>query len=216
MEEDDAEGALAASGFGAKDVMDMYKQNSMSASIVAAAKAKAREEQFKAAQEALAKQRFGPTLSERLFALSAAIGKPRYQHERGFGAMMGDLAPALSGLVGGNRDAEQKRAEALRQLRDTYTNEGLNDQQEAVDARVKMFPTMASLAKRPAPSPGTWDTTRGMYVPKDRPVPVDSGVIGGQRVVKYSDGTQHLQNADGTVTVYDAAGQKIRVEGGPR
>jgi hypothetical protein len=214
MEDDDTEGALASSGFGAKDVMDMYNQNSMSASIIAAAKAKAREEQFNAAQAALAKQRFGPSLSERLFALSAAIGTPTRNHS--LGAMMGTMAPALSSLLSGNRNAEQQRAEALRQLRDTYTNEGLDAQQEAVDARVKMLPTMASMAKRPAPSPGVWDTTRGMYVPKDKPVPVDSGVMGGQRVVKYSDGTQHLQHADGTVTVYDAAGQKLRVEGGPQ
>ena len=206
-ETDDATGALPSSGFGAKDVMDLYKQNSMSASIVAAAKAKAREEQFNAGQAALAKQRFGPSLSERLFALSAALGTPTRDHS--FGGMMSRVAPALSSLVNGNRTAEEQRAEALRQLQNTYTNEGLDAQQGAVDARVKMLPALVSLAKQSVPSPGVWDTNRGMFIPKTGPVPVGSGVAGGVPFIAYSDGTHHVKGADGKEVVYNAAGQQV-------
>jgi len=216
MEEDTPIEAEAPedNGFGVKDALEAYKTNSMSASILAAKEAELRKQQFEAARDALAKQRFGPSLSERLFALSAAIGRPRYQQEQGFGAVMGDIAPALSSLLSGKRDAEEQRAAALRQLQDTYANGTLAAQHTALDARTKMLPSLVSLAKTQQQSPGVWSESLGQFVPKNRPVPISSGVVGGLRVVKYSDGTHRVRGADGKVTVYDAAGQKIAVEGG--
>lgn len=147
MEEDTED--TQDTGFGVKEALNEYRQNSMSASILAAKEAELRKQQFEAARDALAKQRFGPSLSERLFALSAAIGRPRYQQEQSFGAVMGDLAPALSGLLSGKRNAETQRAEALRQLQDTYANGTLAAQHTALDARTKMLPSLVALTKQP-------------------------------------------------------------------
>lgn len=199
--DDDATGALPSSGFGAKDVMNLYNQNSMSAAFVAAAKAKAREEQFNAAQAALAKQRMGPSLSERLFALSAAFGTPTRDHS--FGGTMGRVAPALSSLFNSGRTAEDARSEALRKLKETYTNDGLDAQQEAVDARIKMLPTMASLAKsqqtktRSGFNPVTGDVTDlDTGVPIGMPV-VEPGPIGVQVYAKLPSGAQYYDKVAG-------------------
>ena len=204
-DETDATGALPSSGFGAKEVMDLYNQNSMSASLLAAAKAKAREEQFKAAEAALAKQRFGPSLSERLFALSAAFGTPTRDHS--FGGTMGRIAPALSSLVNGNHTAEDARAEALRKLQETYTNDGFDAQQEAVDARMKMLPTLASLAKsqqtkmRSGFNPVTGDVTDlDTGVPVGMPS-VEPGPLGVQIYSKLPSGARFYDKARGVIRI---------------
>jgi soluble lytic murein transglycosylase len=197
------------SGFGVKDVLNEYRQTSQSLLEVQREEAEARRQQFETARAALEKKRFGPSTAERLFALSAALGRPRYNYEKGFGSVVADIAPALGGLLGGKRKAEEARAEALQQLQSSYTDGNFAATRSSLDTRVKMLPMLAGLAKTQAPSPGVWSDSLGRFVPKDHPVPISSGVHNGQRVVKYSDGTMRLRDANGIVTVYDGAGQKL-------
>ena len=64
--------------------------------------------------EQLKAKRYGPTASERLFALSAAFAAPT--STRGFGGMMGNVMPVFQQFEKSKRDAEEARAADMQQL----------------------------------------------------------------------------------------------------
>lgn len=215
MEDDtplpEPDAAPAGGGLAGLDVAGEY--NATRSELMAAQQEqdRLRRDQFEQARKLLEKQRFGPSLSERLFALSAAIGTPHLPGQHGFGVMMNDIAKPLSDVINGGRNSEMERAKALLDLQGQYAGDQAEGRTAAAKNRLALLKVGAELDK--APSPGVWSDSLGRFVPKDRPVPTGSGVINGQRVVKYSDGTMRLRDATGAIHVYDAAGQKIGTEG---
>ena len=69
---------------------------------------------YDALAEQLKAKRYGPTASERLFALSAAFAAPT--STRGFGGMMGNVMPVFQQFEKSKREAEEARAEDMQKL----------------------------------------------------------------------------------------------------
>ncbi|MDI9410171.1 MAG: hypothetical protein QM519_01395 [Bacteroidia bacterium] len=64
--------------------------------------------------EQLKAKRYGPTASERLFALSAAFAAPT--STRGFGGVMSNVMPVFQQFEKSKREAEEARAEDMQKL----------------------------------------------------------------------------------------------------
>lgn len=167
-----------------------------------------REAYYDKIAKALEEKRYGPSFSERMFQLSAAFAAPT--STRGFSGVMGNVMPVLAAQQKARREGEISRREALEQLEaNRLTNKlGLARQ----DTQTKI--ALAKLAKQ-GTGPGQWSERFGRFIPKDRPVPVKSGVLGGRRIVTLSDGMSKLYGFGGDPKAYeilDAAGNVIGQE----
>lgn len=108
-----------------------------------------RAARFKAAEEAINQQRFGaPTTSQQLAALSQALLSPRRQ--RGIAGTFANLAPVFGQMATLQTGAEEKRAEALRQLREQYeiADEefrlaGLEGERKALEPLIRAYGSLA-------------------------------------------------------------------------
>lgn len=109
----------------------------------------ARAARFKAAEEAINQQRFGaPTTSQQLAALSQALLSPRRQ--RGIAGTFANLAPVFGQMATLQTGAEEKRAEALRQLREQYETAdeefrlaGLEAESKAIEPLIRTYGALA-------------------------------------------------------------------------
>lgn len=150
----------------------------------------------------------GPSTSEQLFALSRALLAPRYH--RGIAGTIGKISGAFGDIGEAERAARMAREEQLSKFDEVYGSKlaglGTRRAQTAAD----LVRTAATLSK--PRDPGVWDSERGRFVPKDRPVAIKSGVLQGRKIVSYSDGTSRLYGAGGNPKAYevlDAAGDVI-------
>lgn len=108
-----------------------------------------RAARFKAAEEAINQQRFGaPTTSQQLAALSQALLSPRRQ--RGIAGTFANLAPVFGQMATLQTSAEEKRAEALRQLREQYETAGeesllagLEGERKAIEPLLRTYGALA-------------------------------------------------------------------------
>ena len=168
-----------------------------------------REAYYDKIAKALEEKRYGPSFSERMFQLSAAFAAPT--STRGFSGVMGNVMPVLAAQQKARREGEISRREALEQLEaNRLTNRlGLAKQ----DTQTKI--ALARLAKQ-GTGPGQWSERFGRYIPKSGPpVPVKVGVLGGRRIVTYTDGNSRLYGVGGNPKAYeilDAAGNVIGQE----
>lgn len=167
-----------------------------------------REKYYDRIAKALEEKRYGPSFSERMFQLSAAFAAPT--STRGFGGVMANIMPVLAAQQKARREGEISRREALEQLEaNRLTNKlGLARQ----DTQTKI--ALAKLAKQ-GTGPGQWSERFGQYIPKDRAVPIKTGVLGGRRIVTYTDGNSRLYGVGGNPKAYeilDAAGNVIGQE----
>ena len=168
-----------------------------------------REKYYDRIAKALEEKRYGPSFSERMFQLSAAFAAPT--STRGFSGVMGNVMPVLAAQQKARREGEISRREALEQLEaNRLTNRlGLAKQ----DTQTKI--ALARLAKQ-GTGPGQWSERFGRYIPKSGPpVPVKVGVLGGRRIVTYTDGNSRLYGVGGNPKAYeilDAAGNVIGQE----
>lgn len=69
---------------------------------------------YDAMEKALAEKRYGPSFSERMFQLSAALAAPTSR--RGFGGVLENITPVLAAQQRAQREGEMNRREALEQL----------------------------------------------------------------------------------------------------
>lgn len=91
---------------------DPNVQSDMTAINKLAAEQQAR---YDAQAKALAEKRYGPSFSERMFQLSAALATPTAQ--RGLGGILGNVTPVLAAQARAKREGEIDRREALEQLK---------------------------------------------------------------------------------------------------
>lgn len=153
-------------------------------------------------------QRTGPSFSERMYQLSAAFAAPTAT--RGFSGVMGNVMPVLQKQQETQREGEIKRQDALSALQAAQLAQRAGLANQDVTTAV----AMAKLAKQ-GTGPGQWSERFGRFIPKDRPVPVKSGVLGGRRIVTLSDGNSKLYGFGGNPKAYeilDAAGNVIGQE----
>ena len=90
-------------------------------------------DQYEASRAAIMARRYGPSRTEQLFNLAAAIGTPVIRPS--FGSVMANVAPALSSMTAASRQAEQDRAAALMALQQSYLTSSTAAQNEAFKAR---------------------------------------------------------------------------------
>jgi hypothetical protein len=170
--------------------------------------AKEQQARYDAQAKALAEKRYGPSFSERMFQLAAALASPT--RSRGLGGVMANVAPVLQAQEQAKRAGEISRREALEQLESNR----LAAQMGLAKQGLTTATAMARLAKQ-GTGPGQWSERFGRFIPKDRPVPVKSGVLGGRRIVTLSDGMSKLYGFGGNPKAYeilDAAGNVIGQE----
>lgn len=154
----------------------------------------------------------GPSTSQSLFALSRALLAPR--RYKGFGGTMYNVTQALEGIGQQREAADQKRAEALARLQESYDERMAGTRTDALNAQIKLLEMRgeqeAAAAKARQPATPVWDSTSQRFVSRDVPVPTDrKGVLNGQQVVQYTDGTLRVTKPDGTQMVYDANGRLL-------
>jgi hypothetical protein len=90
---------------------DPNVQTAMSAFNKLAAEQQVR---YDAQAKALAEKRYGPSFSERMFQLSAALAAPTSR--RGFGGVLENITPVLAAQQKAQREGEISRRDALEQL----------------------------------------------------------------------------------------------------
>jgi hypothetical protein len=76
--------------------------------------AKQQTDRYDALEKALAEKRYGPSFSERMFQLSAALATPTAQ--RGIGGVLANVTPVLQAQMQAKRQGELTRREALEKL----------------------------------------------------------------------------------------------------
>lgn len=96
--------------------------------------------------EQLKAKRYGPTASERLFALSAAFAAPT--STRGFGGVMGNVMPVFQQFEKAKRDAEEARAADMQKL--TMGRMGATD--EEIKSALALQKLQATYTKAGQPS----------------------------------------------------------------
>lgn len=148
---DDEEVANVAAGegdLGALSLLNMNPQDFLSQ--VAALNARASKvptgmsaADYSEAEAKIKARRYGPSRSEQLFKLAAAIAKPTLS--RGFGEIMGNIAPALADASKANREAEMARQDALDALKRQYLLEGRTGELANIAAQQKVLGTAAPL-----------------------------------------------------------------------
>lgn len=108
-----------------------------------------RAARYEAARKALEERRFGPSASEQLFALSAAIGTPMIRPS--FGGVMRNVATSMADIEKAKREAEMSRANALAALEQSYmganTAAKLAEFKARREAMAPMGPVLARTAE---------------------------------------------------------------------
>lgn len=164
-----------------------------------------RRQQFEDAVRSLQDQRAGPSRQERLLALSSALLSPT--STPGFKGALGNVAPVLAQMATLKRQSEQGRQKQLSELRQQYLGSGIEDRRAGVKGRMDLL-EMAQKMNKPQDM-GTWSEGLKRFIPKDRAVVVETGVLQGKRTEKLSDGSIRVYEGNGTSKTYDAGGQLI-------
>lgn len=176
---------------------------------------------YSEAEAKIKARRYGPSRTEQLFQLASAIAKPTLT--RSFGAIMGNIAPALADATKANREAEMARQDALDALKRQYLLEGRQGELAKIAAEQKVLGTAAPLiAASMKPGPRTWSEKGQRFVTEDNPMPTDitatiGGTVGangkmtgGRRAVQYTDGNFYVANPDGSMYVYSPTLKPLR------
>ncbi len=140
----DADAADAEVG-GLAVYTDPNVQASMSTFNKLAAEQQAR---YDAQAKALAEKRYGPSFSERMFQLSAALAQPTTR--RGFGAVLGNVAPVLQAQEQAKREGEISRREALEQLQNDRLAAQMGLAKQGLTTSLAMARLNAMKSKMPA------------------------------------------------------------------
>ena len=111
--------ALDEENFGAADEdaggLSLYSDPSVQKAMTKFEElARQQQARYDAQAKAIAEKRYGPSFSERMFQLSAALASPT--STRGFGGVMGNVMPVLQAQQKAQREGELSRREALEKL----------------------------------------------------------------------------------------------------
>jgi len=106
-----------------------------------------RRQQLERATQMLQQRQIGPTLSERLLALSAAFAQP--SRTRGLAGVLGNVMPVLAEQTSMQRQGDQMRADKLMELENAYQNQQLTGQQQSLAQQLALLKTMAQYGKQP-------------------------------------------------------------------
>lgn len=155
----------------------------------------------------LEERRTGPSTSEQLFELSAALARPTTV--RGFSGVLNNVMPVLQQQARATREGTEGRMEAANALRLAQMKGALGLADTELETEVQLADLMAKRDKAPQ---STWDTASQRFVSREVPMPTDRSARTkeGLRLTQYTDGSLRTRNADGSMDVYDAAGNKMQ------
>jgi hypothetical protein len=158
------------------------------------------------ARDSIRQQRVGPSAAERLYAISAALGRPTRTGR--FSESMANLGETLGAQQKAKREAMAARDAMAEKYGMDIGESQLSMLQSQLAGSGQMVNRALAAAK---PSRGTWSETLGQFVNQDAPVPTQTKVnVGGLIMTQYTDGNLYLNNPDGSKSVYNRAGEKIR------
>lgn len=124
-----------------------------------------RKQQFEESQRRIDEMYGGPSQGNTLLALSQAFLAPR--RYKGFAGTMYNVTQALNQIGQQRQGAEQKRAEALARLQESYQTGQFDDRETALNARLKLLQMQreADAAAAKAREPKLeYDSERGTWV----------------------------------------------------
>lgn len=116
-------------------------------------------------------QRTGPSFSERMFQLSAALAKPTSR--RGFGAVLENVAPVLQAQEQAKREGETKRRDALSALAAAQLTQREALAEQAVDTELEL----TKLANKRRPVGFNPITGQKEYLDEITPTPVGAAEL---------------------------------------
>jgi hypothetical protein len=171
--------------------------------------AKQQTDRYDALEKALAEKRYGPSFSERMFQLSAALATPTAQ--RGIGGVLANVTPVLQAQMQAKRAGEISRREALEQLESNR----LAAQMDLAKQGLSTATAMARLAKQGTGTGQTYDTNRGIFVNRNNPRPTENtyDIGGGRTLVQWQDGFWREPLPNGGYKVFERAGDKFNEVG---
>lgn len=203
VEEDDQtgyapQGALSGMYIDPREYAAAQKKLDVDTTAYGAQSEIARKAQYDKARDAILAQRMGPSSSEQLFALAAAIGKPMVNPS--FGGVMSNVGATMGDISRATREAQVSRADALARLEQSMVSGTQAAQLAELEGRRKTLQAQAPIlaaqmrAANPDPYKGAvWDPARGAWITRPgsgaAPIPVATKVVNGQQRVIYSDGS---------------------------
>ena len=111
----------------------------------------------------LTAQRSGPSFSERMFQLSAALAQPTSR--RGFGGVLANVTPVLQAQEQAKREGEDKRRDALSALAAAQLNQRMGAADRDVETALAMARIDATANKPKNPYAGAvWDAETQRWV----------------------------------------------------
>lgn len=163
--------------------------------------AKARQAYYDDLTAKLTAQRTGPSFSERMFQLSAALAQPTTR--RGFGAVLANVAPVLQAQEQAKREGEVKRRDALSALQAAQ----LTQQEDLLGQELDTEIELAKLIK-PKPSRVVGNTVIGgvpSVIMQDADGKVTTQPLGGE-TSKTTAPIGKTETRGGVVGYYDESG----------
>jgi hypothetical protein len=149
--------------FGADEPSDLavYGATDVRSAIAARNKLAAEQQaRYDAQAKEIMARRAGPSFSERMFQLSAALATPTEQ--RGFGGILANVAPVLAAQQRAKRQDELSRREALEELEAKRLTQQMGLANQDVNTQV----ALARIAKQGTGSEYAYMQDRGGYGPK--------------------------------------------------
>ena len=218
-----AEGNALRGGFGPRSALDSVAPANVAAAestpaeggLSAVRAVIARRQKLQSDQQALfdsmakqlAERRVGPSTSEQLFELSAALARPTTV--RGFSGVLNNVMPVLQQQAKATREGTEGRMEAANALELARMKGALGLADTELETELKLADLMSKRDKAPQ---STWDPGSQRFVSREVPMPTDRSARTkeGLRLTQYTDGSLRTRNADGSMDVYDAAGNKMQ------
>jgi hypothetical protein len=133
-------------------------------------------------------QRTGPSFSERMFQLSAALAKPTSR--RGFGAVLENVAPVLQAQEQAKREGETKRRDALSALAAAQLTQREALAEQAVDTELQL----TKLANKRRPVGFNPITGQKEYLDEITPTPVGAAELKSPGTMETRGGIEGYYN----------------------
>lgn len=167
--------------------LSVYKDpNVQRAQTTYDALAKEQMDRYTALERAIAEKRYGPSFSERMFQLSAALAAPTTR--RGFGGILENVMPVLAAQEKAQRQGEISRREALEQLE-------ANRLAAQMGLAKQDLTTQLAMARINAAANKPKDLFRGaVYVPDEDRWAIRPGAEGGPPVLTPEQAAEYARD----------------------
>jgi hypothetical protein len=148
--------------------------------------AKQQTDRYDALEKALAEKRYGPSFSERMFQLSAALATPTAQ--RGIGGILENVTPVLAAQQQAKRAGELSRREALDKLQNDRLAQQVGLAKQGLTTSLAMARINAAANKPVDPFKGAvYDPNTMRWVPRP-------GTAGGPPVLTPEQAAEYARD----------------------